>query len=320
MLKQITIIFILSFIITSCEFIKDKANPLVLNSNNLIAYIENPSQKGGNGLDWGHIVIFDIDTKEKHYVTDKESYINNPVWLANTKELIYAVAVDSYDDPSYPLKFKWGRDIVLFNAETGTTKLLFPNLEKSNQKFYILTRKVLGYSNNIFLIPQFNSVYQLNTTDYEINKIIELDSVYRIQHIDLSPNRESMIIGVSNTSSRIWGSEQFIYNIKDSLLLSITDISFYNGGWSSNSEDYLFFHRENILRYNRLANSLDTIFIPLVELDHIAYTKDNNIIGLAKNISIDNKSKEIFLFDIKEKKISWLTNDGIRKKDISVLL
>lgn len=318
-MKQFLTIFFLIAIFISCDSNKSTDDSPVLHSKNLIAYIENPSQKGGNGLLWGRIIILDIDTHKKFYIKKKESYVNNPVWITDSKKLVYISEAESYSDPSYPLKFKFNQDIIAFSLKSKRNDLLFPRLEKINQKFYILTRKVIGFTQGSYLIPQLNEIFRISTPDYKISKLVELDSLYFIHHLDLSPDKNFLILDVTKYDSHSSQTEFLVYSMKDSSLKFATKMGYSGGGWDVSSENFLFCNGRDIRNYNCINDSIEILQIPVNKPSEIAYTKDGKIIGFARKEEGDFKLDEVFIFNPKDKKLVWLTNDKIFKEKLSVL-
>jgi hypothetical protein len=317
-MKQLLTIFCLLATFISCNSNQRTEDSPVLHSKNLIAYIENPSQKGSNGLSWGRIVILDIDSQKKFYIKEKESYVNNPVWISDSKELVYLSEAESYDDPSYPLKFKYNQDIIAFNLKSRRNELLFPELEKIHQKFYMVTRKVIGFTKGNYLKPQLNEVFQITTPDYEISKLVELDSLYYIRNIDLSPDKNILIIAALELNSS--RSAFIVYSLKDSAFKFTTKTVCSGGGWDISSENFLLCNGRDIRNYNCINDSIETLKIPVNKPSEVAYTKDGKIIGFARKEEGDFNPNEVFIFNLKDKKLVWLTNDKILKEKLNVLL
>ena len=317
-MKQLLTIFFLLATFISCNSNQRTEDSPVLHSKNLIAYIENPSQKGSNGLSWGRIVILDIDSQKKFYIKEKESYVNNPVWISDSKELVYLSEAESYDDPKYPLNFKFGQDLMAFNLKSRRNELFFPKLEQTKQKFYILIRKVVAFSPGSFLVPQLNEVFQITTPDYKISKLVELDSSYYIHDIDLSPDKNILILSALELNSS--RSAFIVYSLKDSAFKFTTKTVCSGGGWDISSENFLLCNGRDIRNYNCINDSIETLKIPVNKPSEVAYTKDGKIIGFARKEEGDFKPNEVFIFSPKDKKLIWLTNDKIFKEKLNVLL
>lgn len=297
-MKQFLPVFFLTAIIIGCDSNQSNQDDSILQSNDLIAYIENPSQKGSNGLLLGRIVILDISTKRKFYVGKEESYLNNPEWMNDCKRLVYISEAEPYDDSTYPLKFKISQDVIQFNLESRKNTLLFPKLEKADQKFYMLTSEVIGFRQDSYLIPQFNNVFQINDKDYKILKLLELDSSYYINDIDLSPDNNFLSLDVNDRK----GHYMFlVYSLNDSTLTFSTNLALEGGGWDTKSENYLLFNARKIFNYNCINNLIDTLNIPVNRPSEIAYTKDGKIIGFAQKEEGHFKPDEIFIFNPKIK-------------------
>ena len=317
-MKQLLTIFFLLAIFISCDSNQSTEDSPVLHSKNLIAYIENPSQKGGNGLLWGRIVILDIDTQKKFYIKEKESYVNNPVWITDSKKLVYRSEAEPYNDPSYPLKYKSNQDIIAFDLNSRRNELLFPEFEKIHQKFYIMTRKVIGFTKGNYLKSQLNVVFQISAHDNKISKLFEMDSLYYIHDIDISPDKNFLILKVNkrHTTER----EFLVYSVKDSSFKFTAKMGYSGGGWDVSSENFLFCNGREIHNYNCINNSIETLKIPVNKPSEVAYIKDGRIIGFARKEEGDFKPDEIFIFNPKDKKLIWLTNDKIFKEKLNVLL
>lgn len=321
-MNKITTSIIIILIFYSCNsYNQDSAD--IFSSDDLIAYVENPTQRGINRLLEGKLVVMDIATKRKYYVSETKSYFNYPVWAKNGKTLIYFSEASNDKIRESLRTMIISKDICVFDIQSNTEQLLFPNLEKIDQKFYLMTNKIESTKDSdIYFIPQINLIYQINTKTYEIIKLLELDSVYHIRNIDLSPNGKFLMLNVHNSSiKKIKQSYELLcYSLNDSLLkrISISYIS-SNGGWDIVSGNYIYTDWENILNFNVISNSIDTLSIPIKNPSNIAYTKDGNIIGLTKKVEGDFKPDEVFLYNQKDKIIIWLTNDNVYKECLSIL-
>jgi hypothetical protein len=316
------IIFILFFY--SCNSF-NQDNTDIQTSDNLITFIENPTRSGINSLREGKLVVMDIATKTKYYVSENKSYFNYPVWSKKGKNLIYFSEASDDKIRESLRRMIISKDICVFDIRSGEEQLLFSDPDKIGQKFYLMTNKIESTNDsNIFLIPQIRTVYQINSKTYEIKKFLELDSIYRIINIDLSPDGKFLMLNTSNSSiSSIENIEQsyelFCYSLADSSLNRISTCSvFSNGGWDKSSENYIYTDWENILNINVITNSIDTISIPIKEPSNIAYTTSGNIIGLTQKVE-GYHNQEVFLYNQKNKTISWLTDDNIYKECLSVL-
>lgn len=317
-LKKI-ILGIVTIIIISCTSENDTS---ILDSDNLIAYIENESQKGGNGLLFGKITILDIDTKEKYFLNEQESYVNNPSWSQHDKSLIYFSETESFDDPNFQFGFKLGVDIFTYDAKLNTHKILFPNLESINQKFYMMTHEVHPtIYMNTFIIPHIQKIYKIEIPKNEITKIVEFDSNYHITKIDLSPNNKYLILNASNSNFEKISQkyELLLFEVENKNIKRIAN-TLNSGGWDTRSENYVFRKRKFILNYNIKSNIIDTINIPVNFCSEIKYDKNNNLIGLGGNTDDLTIPNEIFIYDLKNDHLDWLTHDKIFKENINVLL
>jgi hypothetical protein len=318
-MNKIKTIIIIILIFYSCNsYNQDNAD--ILMSDNLIAYVENPTQSGINHLREGKLVIMDIATKRKYYVNESKSYFNYPVWSKNGKALIYFSEASNDKIRESLRKMIISKDICVFDIQSRSDQLLFSNPEKIGQKFYLMTNKIeTTNDNDIFLIPQIETVFQINSKTYEINSFLELDSSYHIYNIDLSPNGKFLIINASSKIKRL-DFELLCYSVQDS---SINKISTYyitrKGGWDLQSENYLYTNFKNIMNFNIKTNTSDTLSLPIKSVSFISYTKNGEIIGLAKKDADKNKPDEVFLYNQKDETIIWLTDDNIYKECLSVL-
>jgi hypothetical protein len=321
-MNKITTTIIIILIFYSCNsYNQDDGD--ILSSKDLIAYVENPSQRGINNLLEGQIVIMDIASKKKYYIKENKNYFNNPVWAKKEKTLIYFSEASNDKIRESLRKMIISKDICVFDIQSKSEQLLFPNLEKIEQRFYLMMNKIESTNDSkIFIVPQIETIYQINSKTYVIKKILELDSVYHITNIDLSPDGKFLMLNVHNNSIKNIKKdfELLCYSIDDSLLNRISTCYISsNGGWDIQSENYIYTDWENILNFNVITNSIDTLSIPVKNPSNIAYTKDGNIIGLTKKVEGNFKPDEVFLYNQKDKKIIWLTNDNIYKECLSIL-
>jgi hypothetical protein len=321
-MTKITTAIIAILIFYSCNsFNQDNSD--ILNSDDLIAYIENPTQSGINHLLEGQIIIMDLASKEKYYIKENKNYFNNPVWAKNGKTLIYFSEASNEKIRESLRKMIISKDIYAFDIQSKSEQLLFSNLEKIDQKFYLLTNMIESTNDKeIFFIPQIRTVYKINSKTYETTKLLELDSVYHISNISLSPNGKFLILNVSNSSIKEIKKdyELLCYSIKDSSLSRISTCSISsNGGWDKESENYIYTDWGNILNINVTTKSIDTLSIPIEDPSNIAYTKGGNIIGLTQKSEGYPKPDEVFLYNPKDKSIIWLTDDNIYKECLGVL-
>lgn len=321
-MNKITTTIITILIFYSCNsFNQDNSD--ILNSDDLIAYIENPTQSGINHLVEGQIVIMDITSNKKYFIKENKNYFNNPVWAKKEKTLIYFSEASNEKIRESLRKMIISKDIYAFDIQSKSEQLLFSNLEKIDQKFFLLTNKIESTNDiDIFLIPQIRIVYKINSKTYETTKLLELDSVYHISNISLSPNCKFLMLNVSNSSIKEIKQdyELLCYSIKDSSISRISTCSISsNGGWDKESENYIYTDWENILNINVTTKSIDTISIHIKEPSNIAYTREGNIIGLTQKVEGYPKSDEVFLYNRKDKTIIWLTDDNIYKECLSIL-
>ena len=240
-MNKIKTIIIVILIFYSCNsYNQDNAD--ILMSDDLIAYVENPTRSGINQLREGKLVIMDIATKRKYYVNESKSYFNYPVWSKNGKALIYFSEASNDKIRESLRKMIISKDICVFDIQSRSDQLLFSNLEKIGQKFYLMTNKIeTTNDNDIFIIPQIETVFQINSKTYEINSILELDSSYHIYNIDLSPNGKFIIINANNSNIKGFNKKELLYySVQDSLINKIS--TYYitqEGYWDLQSENYL---------------------------------------------------------------------------------
>lgn len=321
-MKHIILIIITVFILFSCKSY-NQSNSDILSSNDLIVYVENPTQAGINQLLQGRIVIMDITTKNKYYIDEGHKYVNYPVWAKKGKTLIYFSEASNDKIREALRKMIITKDIYAFDIQSNSEQLLFSHLEKIEPKFYLMTNKIVSTDDSdVFLIPQLRTVYKINSKNYEITKLLELDSVYHISNINLSPDGKFLMLNVSNSSIKEIKKdyELLCYSIKDSSLSRISTCSISsNGGWDRESKSYIYRDWDDILNYNTITNSIDTLSLPIKNPSNISYTKDGNIIGLTQKAEGYPKPDEVFLYNQKDKKLIWLTNDNIYKECLSIL-
>jgi len=287
-----------------------------------VVYVEAKTDEGIYAGAFGEVVILNIDTKEKYYITNDNYFDNLPKWSPKGDSIVFLTNRVGND---FSLKVKGvagPHNLFLYS-------LLEKKLSKAEIPFQIerpeyLRTKIYNFDwlskLNLISFRDFQNTFYTCKLDGE--KLFEINNheIRTIFTIKYSNNCKNIVFDFQG-SDDINNSGLRILNLTDSsssISLHLPNISTLFG-WSLD-DGYIYFSELNkIKRYDLSKNEITDFYIieeKLEILEWIQLSEDEFII-LAE---YEQKVAEIGILNVKKNQIIWLTDDKKEKEGLDLFI
>ncbi|MGD8782615.1 MAG: hypothetical protein PVH88_27120 [Ignavibacteria bacterium] len=323
MLKELVIILILFSPLLSCK--KDRQGINLDSNDSKIIYIEANSEKGIGSGSFGEIVIMELNSKKKYFLTNNSSYEKEPIWGPNESIIIFLTNRMNNQESS---NFKGiSGPYSIFSYDLKTNDQYEIEVPFQHEKPEYLRRTIsdinwLGKRNWIIFRTSNNTVYKYSMLDEFLGIIEEFDEenfsdFHMIMNLKCSPDEDLIAFNYLNTDV-IGKAGLCVYNINDSTnnIIPISRITKFLD-WSTDNKRLLFYESKIIKEYNLQDGSINIVFEPEsnIRISECHAINDTSFVLLA---SFKNQTNEVALLNNLTKKLIWLTNDKMEKKYLDI--
>lgn len=282
--------------------------------------------------DFGKIMLLDLITLKNVELIDNKYYNSNPVFFDKNDKILFASARIGN---SYQLRITtyhaW-RQLYLIDIYSPFVKPFFITDEAPvNYKIIKFTGlcRDFGRKQIYFLNDDDNKMYKIQDNESIPVLLTPFDKDLLIFNLQISPDEKYIAVWYTNMKNLITGI--YIYNITSNSI--INDIknpkkSIRSIGWIFDND--LVYQTDSSFYTIDVNSNIKTVFDIGIDSKKFyirsIYAEDEDSIILLIDKLIFNqeaeygvaKSTEIARYNIKTRRIEWLTNDGYIKKDLCV--
>jgi hypothetical protein len=302
---------------------------------NVAVYVEahNKDEYFGEG-DFGDIVLFNIDSRKKFYIT-RDSFVDEqPALSPDRSHVIFSTA--RIGNPAVLKVRGLGGPRELFKYDFQTNKLHW--FAKNIQKKY---RHDMYDFSNLHFSPEGKTIYfygskkvfQVSLVDSVLSTILSLGENDLVFSMALSPDGKKLGINyISHGLERI-----DILDLENNSTKNL--VNRIGGGglglsWSTDGRSLLYSlfssRKYTWLEYNSEIDKSDTLDFPgldsTIVISYAYYIDKTNLLLLGGNAIHPSdstrepyaKNDELIKFNLVTKEYEWLTDDGYAKGDVQV--
>ncbi len=340
-LKTLTIAYLIVCLLCSfdCRNSGEKRNLIEVPdwqeavSGNVAVYVEahNKNEYFGEG-DFGDIVLFNIDTRKKFYIT-RDSYIDEqPALSPDRNYVIFSTArignplvlkVRGLGGPRELFKYDFRTNKLSWFAKSFQMK--YPkDMHRFENICWSPDTKVIFYSSfgKVFRFSLEEGVLQTFLNFRENNIVFRISLTHDGSKLAVNYADNRFKIDIVNTDDK---STHEIINWEGGVLL---------GTWSPDGKKLVYNlfqnRRYTWFEYNIETNSSDTLHLPglnsTIDVTRACYINSTELLLLAGRAmypadstrEATAKNYELVKFNLESKQYDWLTDDGYAKGDLQV--
>lgn len=316
------IIALLLFIPCASLVSQKTSNDQVLLSNHKIAYVEEHKPYDGtpNG-EFGDVVLFDLQTKQKYYVTD-DSYLDASPCISPDGRFVVFASKRLGNPALLQVEGVAGRrELYIFDTTTKSTRRFAELVQKkySNQMYDFTSLAWAGKQSLLF--SQGNEVFILSTYEDSLWRLAHLDTTLDINSFFINPKKDLIALSSMNYDSLY--SVVSLINIERGSTSTILKVKRWAKvqGWTSKGEAFLISAASkdtSFLLYQVHQRKLRPLRIPGEGVDfnssEALFLSNDTLLVLAARLP--SRQTDLLLFDMNSNAIEWLTNDPYTKSDL----
>ncbi len=307
---------------THCQL--RKSDPDVLHAKHRAVYVEARNEKDGlQSGEFGDVVVIDLDTQKKYYVTNDLFYDLQPTWSIDGKKITFL---------SNRPKNELDRIIIGINGPYGIYNFIIDSLRiervkiKGHHDDYIYLQ---WDSDTTLTYITENKIMRLKPSKSLISTLKEIHNILFIDGMSISPASKLITFSIHYDEQKGYQKTEII-NFKDSSEIFIADKRFDIGGWSKNGRKVLLAYDSTLYEYDYEGKQLRTIFTLPKELKigiRRAFQITNTTFvfeAVKTNMNYAKGTKyytyDIMSYDIETQGLKRITTDGVQKEGLDVFV
>lgn len=307
-------------------------------SKHLAVYVEAKSKSRGiSSGEFGEIVVLDIDTKIKYYITRDNFYDTDPKFSPDGFRILFQSNRDQ-DITTLKIKGMSGPyNQYIYDLEKGTISKVNILYETNRPKEYRSTLRNIGWlpkGDEIYFNFNHNEIYIYDLLTNKIETVYTFPDFNIIDNISLSQSN-LFAFSFRNDLLTFENSGLAIYNREGDSTDIFSSYSTTIGEWAGADEKIPFRGGKetnfSIMEYDYESKTSKKLFeFPrnLNLVSQLFYVGDDKIVFLAGEVEKEYqegkerllfKNNEIILYDLNTNKFEWLTNEMLEKEALDVI-
>jgi hypothetical protein len=293
-------------------------------AHNKIAYIETQTVQSTkySSASFGDVVLFDLDTHKKYYVT-KDNYVDEAPAISPDGKTIAFLSARKGDPRVLYIQGQGGpRQVYLYDIENKQIKLFWNCDLFLKALVWSTDGKTLYCSDN-------NHIYAVDKEAGHSKVCGTISGISFIESISISPNNDQLSFGYCIFQPFAYGFGLVHLNNSQVELKHQVQHCLSTGGWSKDGNSLLFC--DSLLKvYDIRNNTITPVSIPGEMKDFLVetanYKSESSLFFFAGKYKVYNngdrrvENYEIYSYDVTTKKIDTITNDGLHKTSFSVYM
>jgi WD40 repeat protein len=293
----------------------------------LIAYVEANSDQGNSAGNFGDIVIHDLQSAKRFFVTHDSFFDSEPIWSPDGRRLAF---LSNRKGESRLLDIRGcggPHDICVFDLDQEKLSILDIHLFGSSTG--VNDRPAWRSDGRGFYVGDKNCIYDFDLQTQRSTLVRKLPGVQRIGALDASPNGKFLGVHFTTapTEPNVLGEPRLgVYNIADSEFTVLNRDAYpWGTEWLPDGEGILFLGPQDqpysliYQIWHPRANQIFTFDLPTQIPDKPSILRvcpSKALVGSARRGKGQFEKSDLFLFDPGTNQLKWLTDggtiDGIR--------
>lgn len=213
----------------------------VLNGKRLVVFVEERNSNDGIwGGEYGDIVIMDLDTKQKFYITDDYYFDTNPIFSPDGKNVIFQ---SSRDEDKLTLQIKGiggPHYIYIFNLESRHLHRIDIIYQKERGQFKSTIENIgwIPGEDSLYFGIRDSKIYKCGANGGESRVIKEFKEITHVYNVSVS--RDNQFIFAFNGGIKIKDKGVAFYNYDNDNLMIITRGTDYVRDWMIHSSKFIY--------------------------------------------------------------------------------
>lgn len=307
-------------------------------------FIEAHDAESGLGADgFGDVVLFNLGTKEKTYIT-RDSYLDdNPCLSPDGKRLAFTSARIGRPELVRVTGLAARRGLFVANFSLGTARRLGENVANENPSdwFYFHGLSWSRTATALYYLSSDSVVFVLSTPSESLFVFASCPGAESVKELSVSDTDSLFAVVYSTVPADSFWIIRSGLSVYDAFHDEWTQMIGERhglieiGGWAPDSRSFLVMTWESmqgrLWRYDVERRVKDAIVLPteewkLLEVEPPYFESPSSLVFLASYMGLDAESatpeerKDLFRFNLQEDRLERLTTDGIAKSSLQVTI
>jgi len=286
-------------------------------SDQRLAFVEARSDKGLYSGSFGDIVVLNLRTGNRRFVTDDSFLDEHVAFSPDGRSLAFCSAREGDRTLLRVQGVGAPGKVYLYDFETERIVRWGKKIDKERTSFEANYRSVqFSFDGGRIFLKSWKSIMAGDLQDDSIGLVKTFENVEFLLSISASPVEDVLAVKTSYPDNIV------VYKLIDSSLHPVWEsASAILGGWSSDGQRFLICDRNKsdkyeVMEYDLRTGSLTTVLsLENYSVRQCVYGQDSMFYAIASD---SLKKDDILQYDRKTGSVEWLTNNGRDKRHLAI--